>query len=196
LLLVCLIGLLLILSIAAILFHFWTDAQRWSMEQIYPLRYEALILYYSEARDLDPFLVMGVIQAESSFRYYVVSPMGASGLMQIMPRTAEWLAERMGQSYEETDLFDPAYNIRMGTYYLRLLLDIFEHQDTALAAYNAGMGNVWSWLEQEQYSYDGETLHTIPFAETWEYVLRVNRYMETYRELYAEEWEEIAAQAD
>ena len=163
----------------------WPSAQQWTLEQRYPLRYEELILYYSEARDLDPFLVKGLIMAESSFRSHVVSPMGATGLMQIMPSTGEWLAGRMGISFEEADLMNPAYNIRMGTYYLRLLLNMFEHQDTALAAYNAGMGNVGSWLEQERYSYDGETLHTIPFSETREYVRRVNYYMERYRELYA-----------
>jgi len=162
----------------------WPQAQRIVQEQIYPLQYEELIVRYSEEHGLDPFLVKGLIQAESSFRSQVVSPVGASGLMQIMPSTGEWLAERMGISFEEGDLFNPAYNVRMGTYYLRLLLNMFEHQDTALAAYNAGMGNVRSWLEQERYSYDGETLHTIPFAETREYVQRVNHYMEIYRELY------------
>jgi len=149
-----------------------------------------LILRYSEEHDLDPFFVKGVIQAESSFRSDAVSPVGASGLMQIMPTTAAWLAERMGISYEEASLFDPAYNIRMGTYYLRHLLDLFGHPDTALAAYNAGQTRVRYWLEQEQYSHDGETLHTIPYAETREYILRVNRYMERYRELYGEGREE------
>lgn len=162
----------------------WPRARNEMMEMRYPLRYEALILRYSEEHDLDPFLVKGLIQAESSFRSQVVSPMGASGLMQIMPRTGEWLAERMGISFTEEDLFNPAYNVRMGTYYLRLLINMFEHVDTALAAYNAGMGNVRAWLEDERYSEDGETLHTIPFPETRNYVERVNRYMEIYRELY------------
>ena len=155
------------------------------MEQRFPLEYEDLILYYSAMRDLDPFLVMGVIRAESSFRSQAVSPAGASGLMQIMPNTGAWLAERMGISFTEEDLFSPAYNIRMGTYYLRLLLNMFEVQSTALAAYNAGMGNVGSWLEDARYSTDGRTLHTIPYTETREYVERVARFTEIYRELYA-----------
>jgi len=174
----------LAVAIIIVAFLTWPRAQRIVQEQRFPLQYEALIVRYSEERDLDPFLVKGLIQAESSFRPNAVSPVGASGLMQIMPNTGEWLAERMGISFEEDDLFNPAYNVRMGTYYLRLLLDMFEHQDTALAAYNAGMGNVRSWLEQVEFSYDGETLHTIPFSETREYVQRVNRYMEVYRELY------------
>jgi len=158
--------------------------QLW-MEQRFPLLYEELIFHYSEARDLDPFLVMGLIRAESTFRSQVTSPVGASGLMQIMPTTGEWLAERMEIAFTEADLFNPAYNIRMGTYYLRLLINMFGYVDTALAAYNAGMGNVGNWLGDDRYSADGYTLHTIPFPETREYVERVNRYMEIYRELYA-----------
>jgi len=175
---VAVISLLLLALLA------WPRAHRWGMQQIYPLRYEALIAHYSDERDLDVFLVKGLIQAESSFNPDAVSWMGAAGLMQIMPNTADWLAERMGINISEGDLFNPAFNIRMGTYYLRLLIDMFEHIDTALAAYNAGMGNVRNWLGQISYSYDGETLHTIPFPETREYVVRVNRYMEIYRELY------------
>ena len=173
-----------ILLIAVIAFITWPRTQQWGMEQIYTLHYEALIERYSAENDLDPFLVMGLIQAESSFRADAISPVGAAGLMQIMPSTAEWLAELMEISYTEADLFNPAYNIRMGTFYLRRLINYFGYVDTALAAYNAGMGNVRGWLEQVQYSYDGETLHTIPFAETRAYVPRVNRYMEIFRELY------------
>lgn len=162
----------------------WPRTQQWGIEQMFTLHYEALIERYSEENDLDPFLVMGLIQAESSFQSDAVSPVGAMGLMQIMPSTAEWLAELMGISYTEEDLFNPAYNIRMGTFYLRRLITYFGDVDTALASYNAGMGNVRSWLEQDEYSYDGETLHTIPFAETRAYVPRVNHYMGIFRELY------------
>jgi len=160
---------------------------------LFPLEYEELIYRYSELYDLDPYLVMGLIRAESSFISDAVSPVGARGLMQIMPNTAEWLAEdRMGINFHVDDLFNPAYNIRMGTYYLRLLLNMFEEQDTALAAYNAGMGNVGNWLQDERYSADGRTLHTIPFSETRYYVPRVNRYMEIYRELYGTQDEEVS----
>ena len=168
-----------------ILLLIWPRAQEWRMEQL-TLRYEDIIQHYSEENGLDPFLVKGLIQAESSFNAQAVSPVGAAGVMQIMPRTAEWLAELMGVSYTHDDLFNPAYNIRMGTFYLRMLLDMFEHQDTALAAYNAGMGNVGNWLADERYSLDGETLYMIPFAETREYVERVNRFMELFRERYGE----------
>jgi len=150
----------------------------------HPLAYEHIILHYSELRELDPHLVMAVIRAESSFDAEAESPVGALGLMQLMPATAEWIAGRIGLDFEQVDLLRPRYNIRMGTYYLRHLIDLFEEVDTALAAYNAGMGNVWRWLEDERYSADGRTLHTIPFTETSNYVERVNEFLIVYRELY------------
>jgi len=190
--------LIAVILIAALLF--WPSIEQQGAEflspLLYPLEYEELIYRYSELHELDPYLVMGLIRAESSFISDAVSPVGARGLMQIMPNTAEWLAERMGINFHLDDLFNPAYNIRMGTYYLRMLLHMFEEQDTALAAYNAGMGNVGTWLQDERYSADGRTLHTIPFSETRHYVPRVNRYMEIYRELYGEpiegQYEEVS----
>ena len=149
-----------------------------------PLHYETYIYHYSAEFGLDPYLVMGVIRAESSFRSDVVSPAGARGLMQIMPATGAEQAQRKGIAYHDDYLFDPAYNIRMGTYYLARLLHMFPAQDTAIAAYNAGMGNVYSWLGDPMYSDDGVNLHTIPYTETRYYVIRVNRYMEIYRTLY------------
>jgi len=181
--LVIIVLVLITIIMLALLLH--PTLERLWMEHRFPLMYEDLILYYSAVHELDPFWVMGLIRAESSFRSHVTSPVGASGLMQIMPSTGEWLAERMGLPFDEASLFEPAYNIRMGTYYLRLLLGMFDTPNTVLAAYNAGMGNVQTWLEDSRYSADGFTLHTIPFPETREYVERVNRYTEIYRELYA-----------
>lgn len=175
--------ILFFLLIGAIIFAFfgsdiWRNVQEWR----HPLRYEEYIYHYSAKHDLDPYLVMAVIRAESSFASQAVSPVGARGLMQLMPNTESWLAERLG--LEQTDAFNPAHNIRLGTYYLSMLLDMFGTLDTALAAYNAGMGNVGRWLEDPRYSDDGFNLHTIPFEETRNYVARVNRFWEIYRELY------------
>ena len=160
------------------------------MEELrYPLHHEVYIFRYSEEHGLDPFVVMGLIRAESSFRQDAVSPVGARGLMQIMPETAAWLAEpgRLDIDGHSADrLFDPAYNIRMGTFYLNMLLEMFTVPDTAFAAYNAGMGNVSRWLENPAYSDDGINLHTIPFPETRNYVERVNQFAETYRKLYGD----------
>lgn len=176
--------LLLVPVIAGILA--WPGLRRWGMEFAYPLEHEDIIRRYSEQHGLDPFLVKGVIFTESGFRAEVVSPAGAIGLMQIMPATGQWLAERMGIDFDESYLADPAYNIRMGTFYLRELQQQFLVMDTALAAYNAGRGNVSNWLQQPEFSADGETLHDMPFLETRNYVERVHRYTAIYRELYGE----------
>ena len=177
--------LFLVALLSMILYLLWPTIHRQSMELRFPLEFEELIRRYSEEHDLDPFLVKAVIRVESRFNPNAVSPVGARGLMQIMPNTAQWIAERMGLPHHEDDLFNPAHNIRMGTYYLRSLLDEFGVQDTALAAYNAGRGNVGNWLNDPRYSADGLTLHTIPFGETRSYVVSVNEYIEIYRELYS-----------
>ena len=80
------------------------------------------------------------------------------------------------------DLFDPATNILYGTTYLRYLLDRFQNETaTALAAYNAGPNAVSTWLKDSSYSSDGKTLHTIPYAETRNYVKKVLDYYKEYR---------------
>ena len=149
---------------------------------LYPMRYSNYINRFSEEHDLDRALVYAVINAESRFRYRAVSRVGASGLMQIMETTANWIAEEMnlvGFVYED-HIFDPEINIKMGTWYLRRLIRIFEDEKVALAAYNAGTGNVSGWLEDPANSSDGRTLSYIPFGETRRYVERVARYREVY----------------
>jgi soluble lytic murein transglycosylase len=90
---------------------------------------------------LDPLLVVAVIRTESSFNNYAVSPVGAMGLMQVMPGTGQWLAERRGIALGRTShLFDSELNIELGTWYLAELIGRFGAVDKALVAYNAGPG--------------------------------------------------------
>ena len=84
----------------------------------------------------------------------------------------------------DSDYMDPETNIMLGCHYLRHLLDVYEVTDTALAAYNGGMGNVSSWLSDPRYSDDGITLKDIPFPETKNYVVRVNEAWTHYRETF------------
>jgi len=93
--------------------------------------------------DLEPRLVLAVIQVESGFRTRAVSPVGALGLMQIMPATGEELAARLGIEWRGPDtLFDPVANVRIGAAYLRELDDRYGSLSTALAAYNWGPGRI------------------------------------------------------
>ena len=152
----------------------------------YPTVYREEIYTAAEAYDLPPSLVYAVIHTESGFAPDVQSSAGAIGLMQVTPPTMEWALMRGGEDTPPTAeaLADPAFNIDVGCRVLQLLGQSFEEQDTVLAAYNAGMGNVRKWLSDPAYSDDGETLHTIPFAETRNYVQKVADAKEMYRALY------------
>lgn len=100
--------------------------------------------------------------------------------MQLTEVTAKECADRLGLT--NYDYMDPETNIKLGCYLLRMLIDRYESTDTALAAYNAGIGNVDGWLADPNYSRDGKNLYEIPFTETKYYVEKVNQYIKEYKE--------------
>ena len=124
--------------------------------------YGAIIYREARRNDLPPELVAAMVHTESDFRAGLVSHKSAQGLMQIVPSTAALLGV--------DDPFDPAKNIAAGTRYFRYLLDRFDDETMALAAYNAGEGNVAR--------FGGIP----PFAETRDYISKVNRRTRRYRE--------------
>jgi len=150
---------------------------------IYPVKHLEYIDKYAQEYGVDRTLVLAIIHTESRFNQRAVSRSDARGLMQIMPSTAYWLAEQAGMEFTAEDLFDPAVNIRLGTWYISRLIRTYENQETALAAYNAGSGNVNSWLTGGEHSRDGVTLESIPFEETRNYVRRVDFAQNVYRVL-------------
>jgi len=139
----------------------------------FPLRHRSEIRAAANEFDVCPALVASIIRAESNFRHDAVSHKGAIGLMQIMPSTAEFIAKKL--EIESYDLRNPRDNIRMGTFYIRYLLNRFGDTRTAIMAYNAGEGNVKRWLG------DDVRLVTTPFAETNAYVERVFNAKGFYR---------------
>lgn len=145
----------------------------------YPVEYSSYITKYAKENDLDPYLVISVIKQESNFVPDARSPY-AAGLMQLTEETAHEYAAKMGLT--NYDYTEPETNIQIGCYVLRKLIDKYEIVDTALAAYNAGMGNVDKWLADPEYSGDGENLDHIPFPETRHYVKNINKYMAEYKE--------------
>jgi len=142
----------------------------------YPLRYERTITAFAAQHGLDPYLVFGVVRAESRFRPRVVSPAGAIGLMQITPDTGRWIAEKLGvQDFTVDDLYRPETNVRFGVWYLHYLIDRFGGDvDAALLAYNAGPGNLSRWQSGK-----GKV-----FPESAGYLAAVKRDMRAYRILY------------
>jgi len=159
-------------------------------EQIYPLKYTEYVEKYAEEYQVDPSFIYAVIHSESRFDPKAVSSVGASGLMQLMPDTFDWIKSRLKDdrvlSYEK-DVFDPQINIQYGTYMLSMLLDEFQDRDVAVMAYHAGRGNVSKWLKNEKYSADGKTIHTIPYRDTATYVSHVNSAYWVYTKLYKNE---------
>ena len=180
------LGAILFLAVAALCLYFAKDAL---LRQVYPLAYYETVMEQSKKNELDPALVYGVIRAESSFDPNAVSSADARGLMQLTPETFEWVRSMThdGENITEADITDPDINIRFGCELLALLLSHYGNEETALCAYNAGMGNVSSWLENSEYSSDGVTLQVIPFGETEKYLEKVLSNREMYRSLYSEE---------
>jgi len=151
----------------------------------FPLKYRDVVEKYSEQYNLDPYLVLAVINVESRFRHDAVSPKNARGLMQITGKTGEWIAGKLQiADYSEEKLFDPQTNIMMGCWYLSTLYQEFGDLDLMLAAYNAGSGNVSQWLKNSKYSADGKKLDSIPFRETEQYLVKVKRNQNIYKKLY------------
>lgn len=178
--------LVAVILLALVLCAFWLN--EYMEKRKYRLDYPGEIMASSAEFNLDPYLVAAVIHCESGNRPAVVSAKGAVGLMQIMPDTGGWIAAKLSlANFTEPMLTDPALNIRLGCWYLRYLLDRFDGvRSHALAAYNAGPGNLQKWLEDEAYSQDG-LLTQIPFAETGSYVERVEKAYEKYKKLYSDE---------
>ena len=151
----------------------------------YPIEYSEYVEKASDEYDLDEALIYAVIRTESSFNTEAQSPVGACGLMQVMPSSFEWLQSLRGTTGEYTteDLFDPDICIDYGCYLLRYFMDTYEDERCAIAAYNAGFV-VGEWLEDENYSVDGKTLIDTPYPETSEYIKKVESAKEMYIKLY------------
>ena len=139
------------------------------------VKYADYVYRYAEEFNVEPNLVFAIIKNESSFDPDAESPVGAKGLMQIMPDTFSWLQTyQYGKvSMDEDELFSPDVNIKYGCIFLKFLTEKYDVTETAVAAYNAGFGIVDTWLADSDYSSDGKTLSYIPYSETSVYVQRV-----------------------
>ena len=143
------------------------------LQQRYPMPHAQAIDAQARARELEPALVFGLIRQETRFMPGLRSSAGAVGLMQVMPATARWTARRLGLEIDSARLEDIDLNLRLGTSYLRLVLDDFGgSQALAAAAYNAGPGRPRRWREGQEIDAAAWT-ENIPFAETRDYVKKV-----------------------
>ena len=161
-------------------------------DHLYPLPPIAPIAPASLPGDPEPALVLGLIRQESLFNQRAQSRVGAMGLMQLMPGTAQRTAPKAGLSYNRSRLLeDPDYNVALGSHYLKEMLARYDgNKILAIAAYNAGPGRVDSWLTRfgpppgDPYGAI-DWIERIPFYETRNYVQRVLEAMVVYRQLMA-----------
>ena len=164
---------------AAAFLYVDTASPPWYERLRYPLAYETIIRGHAKNYRLEPELLAAVIYLESKFDAEARSEAGALGLMQLQPETARGIAVRTGGSrFRVGDLYDPELNVRYGSWYLRHLLDKYDDERLALAAYNAGQTNVDAWRRAGG---------GIRFAETRRYVTRVRELRVVYRRAYASE---------
>jgi soluble lytic murein transglycosylase len=175
-----LLGLVAVLALAAGAAWVVRTEPEWYDRLRYPLRYEQIVRGHAENYRLEPALLAAVIYTESKFDADAESAAGAIGLMQLLPETAKGIAVRTGgKEFVVADLYDPEINVRYGSWYLRHLLDRYDHDERiALAAYHAGQGNVDAWRRQGR---------GIVFPETRSYVDKVQDVKRVYADAYASE---------
>ena len=147
--------------------------QEFDLAQRFPMPFRNALLSQAREAGLDPAFVYGLIRQESRFLADARSSVGATGLMQVMPATARWTAKKAGLSYSPELMKTQDFNLRIGTHYLKLVLDDFGGSYAmAAAAYNAGPGRPRRWRE-------GPVLEAaiwaenVPFIETRDYVKKV-----------------------
>ncbi len=152
----------------------------------YPIFFKDLIFAEAENYRLDPALMLSIMRQESLFEQSAESVAGARGLMQVMPSTGEYVAERGDFGSFQTDqLWRPYISVRFGAWYLNQQLAIFDgNQFAALAAYNAGPGHVLEWIK---ISDDLDIfVESIPFWESRSYIRNIYVNLAAYRRIYGD----------
>jgi soluble lytic murein transglycosylase len=163
------------------------DAPREFWELLFPLPFRNDLFEVAKARDVDPYLLAGLIRQESEFNPGAVSRANAYGLTQVRPATGRLYAQRAGVGrFRNALLLQPASNLRIGSTVLRSMLDSNGGKlEPTLAAYNAGPNRAAEWLAWNDYREPAEFVESIPFTETRDYVQAVLRNADIYRRLYA-----------
>jgi len=161
-----------------------TDTNLWVWQCAYPTPFASAVAELEARYALPRGLMYAVMRQESAFRPDARSPVGAVGLMQLMPQTAERVADELGVTYQPDQLEQAPYNLQLGAFYLRKLLDTFQQRVVlALAAYNAGPQAVARWLQGGRDLDADLWVARIPYRETRGYVQRVTANWARYEYL-------------
>jgi len=177
--------IIFLLAIIFVLFRI-VRVQDIILKGIYPTTYSEYVEKYSLENNLDKYMVYSIIKAESNFNPNVKSQSDAIGLMQLLEETANERANIIeDHNVTEEDLYDPETNIKLGTsYYAYLLKHYGDNNVLALTAYNAGMGNVDTWIKTGVIKSNGSDIENIPYKETNNYVRKILRDYQMYLKLY------------
>lgn len=141
----------------------------------YPTKYKSEIKKYSQKYNLPSSMIASVIKIESNYDKNALSEAGAIGLMQLLPSTAEEIAQKMNINFAVDDLYDVEKNIDFGCYYLRYLYDMFNGDvNNTLSAYNWGLNNVKTWILKGNADGYGSIIN-IPAKETYNYLKKYRR---------------------
>ncbi|KKK64477.1 hypothetical protein LCGC14_2983820 [marine sediment metagenome] len=163
------INLILFLGLLTLLFYF---SYQFIITRAYPLRHKSQVIKASQKHDVDKW-----------FDEDSVSKKGAVGLMQLMPKTARWISQQQGVSFNKNQLFSAKTNIDYGTWYIGYLQKRYKNRNLALAAYNSGTTIVDRWLAKHP---EGN-VNEFSYPETRNFVARVNISRRTYMKIYDEE---------
>ena len=174
--------LLFIIAILFVIFNL-SNIQKIIQKKIYPKKYSYEVEKYANEYNLDKNLIYAIIKAESNFNETAVSRKNAKGLMQLMYDTALDIAKTINIEIDEEKILEPDTNINIGTKYISILISKYQNVEVALAAYNAGSGNVDSWISNGTIKADGSDIENIPFKETNNYVRKILRDYKIYSEL-------------
>ncbi|MFC2053792.1 transglycosylase SLT domain-containing protein [Chloroflexota bacterium] len=154
----------------------------------YPMPYQEIVKSAAEEFGVDPLLIWAVMRVESRYDPDAMSYVGARGLMQILPSTQDWITEQMEIELQPGDAYKPEENIRMGSWYLKYLMDYFNDDlELAIMAYNGGFANVEEWRADPLVSNREDLIRWTWFGETREYLQKVMLDYLVYQELSSEE---------
>jgi soluble lytic murein transglycosylase len=156
----------------------------WTM--LYPKPFWKYVQAYAAANGLNPYRVLSIMRQESAFNPRARSHAGASGLMQLMPKTARQVSRTLQlPRFRQAMLFRPASNIALGTHYIAAQIERYNgNRVLALAAYNAGPHRAHRWRKKWAHLSLDEFIEHIPFQETRLYVKLILRNMMAYEYLY------------
>ena len=152
---------------------------------VYPQKYSEYVEKYAKEYEIDKELIYAMIKSESNFKHEAISTKGARGLMQILESTAYEVAEELEKEVTKEDLLNPETNICLGAKYISNLIKKYGNIELAVASYNAGIGNVDSWIKEGTIQKDGTDIENIPFKETNNYVRKILRDYKLYKKLYS-----------